>query len=78
MLTSLKYAWKRVVDKHTNALSFHLIRNGNKSAPVAHIVAETRAPNQVMTDEYAGGWIPPCHMWISDPSIIDTVTDIAE
>ncbi|KAJ1333339.1 hypothetical protein MN608_03329 [Microdochium nivale] len=73
-----KYTWKRVVDKHTNALSFHLIRDGNKSAPVAHIVAETRAPNQVMVDECAGGWVPPCHMWISDPAIIDAVTDIAD
>ncbi|KAH7031311.1 uncharacterized protein B0I36DRAFT_243826 [Microdochium trichocladiopsis] len=74
----VKYAWKRVVDKHTNAVSFHLVRNGNKAAPIAHIVAETRAPNQVMVDEYAGGWVPPCHMWISDPSIVDAATDVAD
>lgn len=73
-----KYSWKRVVDKHTGVVSFHLLRNGNHHAPVAHIVPETRSPNQIAIDEHAGGWVPPCHMWISDPDIIDAVTDVAE
>ncbi|KAI0478967.1 hypothetical protein GGR56DRAFT_353058 [Xylariaceae sp. FL0804] len=65
-----QFAWKRVVDRLTGAVSFHLLRDGNSSTPVAHIVPETRSPNQVAADEYAGGWIPPCHMWISDASLI--------
>lgn len=73
-----KYSWKRVVDKHTGVVSFHLLRNGNQHAPVAHIVPETRSPNQIATDEEAGGWVPPCHMWISDKDIIDAATDVAE
>lgn len=73
-----KYAWKRVVDKHTGVVSFHLLRNGNHHSPVAHIVPETRSPNQIAIDDHAGGWVPPCHMWISDPEIIDAVTDVAE
>ncbi|KAI8624525.1 hypothetical protein F5Y19DRAFT_312779 [Xylariaceae sp. FL1651] len=72
-----KYAWRRVVDKLTGTISFHLFRDGS-STPVAHIVPETRSPNQIAVDERAGGWIPPYHMWISDQSLIDVQTDVAD
>ncbi|KAI3392640.1 hypothetical protein diail_5428 [Diaporthe ilicicola] len=73
-----KYAWKRVVEKHLEGVvSFHLIRDG-QTTPVAHIVPETRSPNQVEDDEVSGGWVPPCFMWINDQSIIDAVTDVAD
>jgi hypothetical protein len=73
-----KYTWKRVVEKHLDGVvSFHLVRDG-ESTPVAHIVQETRSPNQVEDDEMSGGWVPPCFMWINDQSIIDAVTDVAE
>ncbi|KAM0810947.1 hypothetical protein AB5N19_11300 [Seiridium cardinale] len=73
-----KYAWKRVTDKLTGVVSFHLFRDGPNSAPVAHIVPETRSPNQVEDDDYAGGWVPPCHMWLSDKNLIDAMTDVAD
>jgi hypothetical protein len=73
-----KYSWKRFIDKITGVVSFHLMKDGNANAPVAHIVPETRAPNQVAADEEAGGWVPPCHMWISDQSLIDAMTDVTE
>lgn len=73
-----RYTWKRVVEKHLDGVvSFHLLRDAEPT-PVAHIVPETRSPNQVEADERAGGWIPPCFMWINDPTIIDAVTDVAE
>ncbi|KAI2637011.1 hypothetical protein GGS26DRAFT_588561 [Hypomontagnella submonticulosa] len=72
------YSWKRVVDKLTDSVSFHLLRDGHNRTPVAHIVPETRSPNQVLADEKAGGWVPPCHMWISDPTLVDAVTDVAD
>ncbi|POS75116.1 hypothetical protein DHEL01_v206493 [Diaporthe helianthi] len=73
-----KYVWKRVVEKHLDGVvSFHLLRDG-ESTPVAHIVQETRSPNQVEDDERSGGWVPPCFMWINDQSIIDAVTDVAD
>ncbi|ROW02222.1 hypothetical protein VSDG_02425 [Cytospora chrysosperma] len=72
------YAWKRVVEKHLDGVvSFHLIRDG-ESTPVAHIVPEIRSPNQVEADEEAGGWVPPCYMWINDPSVLEAVTDVAD
>ncbi|WYZ45177.1 hypothetical protein EsH8_VIII_000493 [Colletotrichum jinshuiense] len=75
-----KYQWKRVLDKNLGVVSFHLVKDGNNNASdaVAHIVPETRSPNQVIEDESAGGWVPPCHMWISDHSVIDAATDVAD
>ncbi|KAF7559819.1 hypothetical protein G7046_g4326 [Stylonectria norvegica] len=71
------YAWKRVLDKNLDVVSFHLVRDGH-GAPIAHIVPEMRSPNQVLNDEMAGAWVTPCYMWISDNSIIDAMTDVAD
>jgi hypothetical protein len=73
-----KYSWKRVTDKLTGVVSFHLLRDGNANTPVAHIVPETRSPTQVAADEYAGGWVPPCHMWLSDEELVNAMTDVAD
>lgn len=72
-----KYAWKRAVDKTLNTFSFHLMRD-DQDEPVAHIVQEMRSPSQIDADERAGGWIPPCYMWISDQSVLEAMTDVAE
>ena len=72
-----QYTWKRVYDHNLGTASFHLMRDG-RPTPVAHITPEVRSPNQIDTDEWAGGWVPPCHLWISDQSIVDAVTDVAE
>lgn len=73
-----RYSWKRVVEKHLGGVvSFHLIRDGQPN-PVAHIVPETRSPNQVEADERAGGWIPPCFMWFNEHDILDAAADVAE
>ena len=73
-----RYSWKRVAEKHLGIVAFHLVRDGDSASPVAHIVPETRSPNQIWADEVAGGWIPPCHMYISDTGVIDAMTDVAE
>lgn len=73
-----RYMWKRVAEQHLEGVvSFHLMRDG-EATPIAHIVPETRSPVQVEADERAGGWIPPCYMWINDKSILEAVTDVAE
>lgn len=73
-----RYTWKRVVEKHLDGVvAFHLLRD-NETTPVAHIVPETRSPLQVEDDERAGGWVPPCYMWINDNAILDAATDVAE
>ena len=73
-----KYTWKRSIEKHLNVASYHLLRDDNGDQPIAHIVPEMRSPNQVDADEQAGGWIPPCHMWIADSSVLTAETDVAE
>lgn len=73
-----KYTWKRAMEKHLNVVTYHLLRDDNGENPIAHIVPEMRSPNQVDADEEAGGWIPPCHMWIADPSVLEVMTDVAE
>ncbi|KAF7521352.1 hypothetical protein G7054_g12474 [Neopestalotiopsis clavispora] len=73
-----KYAWKRVTDKLTGAVSFHLFRDGSNTTPVAHIVPENRSPTEVRDDNKAGGWIPPCHMWLSDEELVMAMTDVAD
>ncbi|KAG7152480.1 hypothetical protein HYQ46_011674 [Verticillium longisporum] len=72
------YQWRRVLDRNLGVVSFHLIQDGLSNRPVAHIVPETRSPNQVESDERAGDWVPPSHMWISDQSIIDAATNVAD
>lgn len=73
-----KYTWKRVAEKHLNVVSYHLLRDDNGETAIAHIVPEMRSPNQVQEDDEAGGWVPPCHMWISDPSVLEAMTDVAD
>ncbi|EFY84337.1 hypothetical protein MAC_09614 [Metarhizium acridum CQMa 102] len=72
-----KYTWKRAVDKMLNTFSFHLVRDGQEE-PVAHIAQEMRSPSQIDDEDSAGGWIPPCYMWISDQSTIEAMTDVAD
>ncbi|KOS20553.1 hypothetical protein ESCO_005356 [Escovopsis weberi] len=73
-----RYAWRRVVDKGClGKIAYHLIRD-NQGPPVAVIVPEGRSPTQIEADNNAGSWIPPCHMWINDRSIIEVMTDIAD
>ncbi|SPQ25285.1 b22844ce-d182-46ff-bc86-a28c81ac6212 [Thermothielavioides terrestris] len=73
-----RYSWKRAVHKQLGLVSFHLVRDGKTGAPVAHIVPETRSPSQILADENAGGWVPPCFMWIADKTVVDAVTDVAD
>ncbi|OAA50477.1 hypothetical protein NOR_00927 [Metarhizium rileyi] len=72
-----KYTWRRAVDKMLNTFSFHLVRD-DEDNPVAHIAQEIRSPSQIDEDERAGGWVPPCYMWISDQSIIEAMTNVAD
>ena len=71
------YSWRRAADPHLGLVGFHLVRD-DESHPIAHIVPETRAPNQVLADEMAGGWVPPCVMWIAGEGVVDAVTDVGE
>ncbi|PHH59798.1 hypothetical protein CDD81_2565 [Ophiocordyceps australis] len=72
-----KYAWRRAVDKTLGSVAWHLVCQG-AAEPVAHVVPDLRSPSQVDADKRAGVWLPPCYMWISDQSIVDALTDVAD
>jgi hypothetical protein len=75
------YTWRRSVNQDlAGAVSFHLVRDQGRgiTATVAHIVPENRSPNQISGEEEAGGWVPPCHLWISDESVLESATDVAD
>ena len=71
-----RYEWRRVVDKDLGTVAFHLVRD--EAHPVAHIVQEARSPSEVQAEQLAGGWVPPCSMWISEPEVLAALTDVAE
>jgi hypothetical protein len=70
------YKWKRVISSNSTekTMSYHLIKDNNNRA-IAHIVPEIRSLSQKREEEAAGGWVPPCSMWINDQS---SGTDVAE
>lgn len=73
------YTWKRVIEKdgQGQAISYHLCK-GDGGPAVAHIVPEMRSPFQIRAEEAAGGWVPPCSVWISDESVLEALTDVAD
>lgn len=71
------YTWKRVTEKdgEGKAVSYHLYRNDG--VDVAHIVPEMQSPSQMRAEKAAGGWVPPCSMFISDKSVLEaSVADV--
>lgn len=73
------YTWKRITEKDGDgkAVSYHLYK-GDSPHAIAHIVPEMRSPSQIMDEEAAGGWVPPCSLWISDKSLLEAVTDVCD
>ena len=72
-----QYYWKRQVrrDGHVKAISYHLI-NAVSNEPIAHITPEPLTRQQTIEEEYKGGWIPPCSLFITDQRAFST--DLAD
>jgi hypothetical protein len=72
-----QYYWKRQVlrDGHFKAISYHLI-NATSNEPIAHITPEPLTRRQAMEEEYKGGWVPPCSLFITDQKAFST--DLAD
>jgi len=74
------YRWRRVVDKRdsTKSAEFHLVSEGS-NRPIASIVPDLRTSAQVIGEEMKGGWVPPCSLWIADPTYaMAGSSDVAE
>jgi hypothetical protein len=72
-----QYYWKRQVrrDGHFKAISYHLI-NATSNEAMAHITPEPLTQLQAIEEEYKGGWVPPCSLFITDQKAF--ATDLAD
>lgn len=73
------YSWRRTAarDASGDAPSYQLI-SAETGRAVAHIAPDRQSPTQMQAEEAAGGWVPPCQMWITDQSVLHALTDVAE
>jgi hypothetical protein len=73
------YVWRRLTKKDGEGkeISYHLYRDEGAS-PIAHIVPELRSSSQIRDEERNGGWVPPCSLWISDKTVVEALTDVAD
>jgi len=73
------YNWKRVTtkDRAGKSVSYHLVKDDSDTV-VAHIVPELLSSSEKLDEEKAGGWVPPCSMWISDSRVLKADTDVAD
>ncbi|OJD18120.1 hypothetical protein AJ78_01838 [Emergomyces pasteurianus Ep9510] len=76
---STRYQWKRTSrkDGDSKEISFDLYHTA-KSKPVAHISPEPLTPLEALEEKSKGGWVPPCSLWISDPSLYESMKDVAD
>lgn len=76
---STKFRWVRESrrDGDLRQASYHLI-NTRTAEIVAYIVPDILTPLEEVEEQSKGGWIPPCSMWISDPSVYRKMHDMAE
>ncbi len=72
-----QYHWKREIrqDRDFRSISYHLV-NTASNQPIAHITPEPLTRRQAMDEEYKGGWVPPCSLFISDRGAF--LTDLAD
>lgn len=76
---STRYQWRRESRKEgdLNEISYHLV-NLESGKTVAYIVPEILTPLESTEEEGKGGWVPRCSMWISDSSVYERMSDVAE
>lgn len=76
---STKYQWRREFRKEGDLreVSYYLF-DTRSSRTIAHMVPEILTPLEAVEEESKGGWVPPCSLWINDPSVYERMPDIAD
>ena len=76
---STKYQWRREFRKEGDLreVSYYLV-DTRTSKTIAHMVPEILTPLESVEEESKGGWVPPCSMWIGDPTVYERMPDVAE
>lgn len=75
----VNYSWRRIVanDGNDRQVSFHLTTPGS-DRPCARIDPVQLDARQAHEERRSGGWIPPCTMSITDPTIVNSGKDVAD
>lgn len=73
------YQWRREVRKDGDfkEVSYHLV-DAVTSKSIANIFPEPMTRTEAAEEDAKGGWVPPCSMWIQDPTVFSGLTDVAE
>lgn len=76
---STKYQWRREyrTDMGLQQISYHLV-DLQTSKAVAHLVPVILTPVEAVEEESKGGWVAPSSLWISDTSVYEKMSDVAE
>lgn len=73
------YAWKRVMQKGSDEVSFHLIDKKQSSKKILAYIRPIPLTDLEAADERDnGGWIPQCMMWIADEGVINASKDVSD
>ena len=74
-----EFAWKRISQKGSNDVSFHLIdkKSSNKKV-LAYIRPIPLTDDEAAVERKNGGWIPQCMMWIADDAIVRSSKDVSD
>lgn len=76
---STKYQWRRESRKEGDLreVSYYLV-DTRTSKTIAHMVPAILTPVEAVEEGSKGGWVPPCSLWINDPSVYERMPDVAE
>lgn len=76
---STKYQWRREhrTEMGLQQIYYHLI-DLQTSKAAAHLVPDILTPVEAIEEESKGGWVPPSSLWISDTSVYEKMSDVAE
>ncbi|KAL1954567.1 hypothetical protein VTO42DRAFT_1042 [Malbranchea cinnamomea] len=74
-----RYQWRESVQNYGGSLeiSYHLYQSG-RIKPIAHIVPERLTRLETAEEGRKGGWVPISSMWISEPSVFQRMSDVAD
>ena len=74
-----EFAWKRISQKDSKEVSFHLIdkKSSNKKV-LAYIRPIPLTDEEAKEERKNGGWIPQCMMWIADDAIVRASKDVSD
>lgn len=74
-----EFAWKRISQKGSKEVSFHLVdRKSSSKKVLAYIRPIPLTDEEAAEERNNGGWIPQCMLWIADDAIVRASKDVSD